>query len=1305
MLVRQTICIIVSLVLLACFCMPVQGALAADDGVKSAPMTYATNAQDGMVRVYLSSMGSRTSLNITVSGSYTAEGSRQVSLRSGDKVRIQFDSSSGNIAMVYGGTTYSMGRSMSFRRHQSEGKNGLRIAEARMPSNLYPGDLVLVAQKSGSAYKLYPIVHVYMEDYLTGVVPYEMGNGAPLEALKAQAVAARTYTLARMISRDKQLYDVVDTTNDQVYFGNSDATANCTAAVNATRGIVLMNGGELTGTYYTASNGGQTESAANLWGAKNMGYLMVKDDPFDRMNTASSTKTCVVYADHASARQPAALRRLISQKAESVIGSGAQVLTIDGITPHTAKYASPSRLYTKMDFQVTARLNGQKKQATLTFDIFSELEGALGMSINNSRNELWSVERSGDTFVITAARFGHGVGMSQRGAMKMGELGYTYDMILGFYYEGSIRVQCTFVNAILSPSGSVIKDTDTPAEITQSGDTAVVQLSSIDRRVGIMSSPSASGRVLTSLIHGSMVTVLARGESWTLVRLGDIVGYTPTECLRFGSNPPSSSHERASTVAGWARVQCSGKLNLRAQPTAEAEVRSMIPSGEVLSVFSVGDRWAHVQYGATSGYCSVDFLQMLDVYPYAVTLGGSMIATVKTESQSGVVNLRASASTTAEILATLRNGEQVTVLQSDGSWCRVQYGQQKGYIRADLISGGTVQAAPTETARPETAPVLPGTEQEAIVQTPSGTLNLREQPSDTSRVLTRLPRGESVVVTSRGEKWSAVRYGSQTGYVQTAYLRFMDDDAQGIRPIGWATVVTTRGSLNLRSQARAGSKVLMQIPQNARVAVLGVSGSWSQVLYAETTGYVLSSYLRMDSAVTPAPTTQSATWATVVTSDGSLNLRATPSSKGRKLTTIPQGTRLAIQKVEGQWALTSYQGAVGYVMTQYLTFDAQTTPDAERGASAWVASNLERGVRVRALPSTSAEIIMTLPASEPVLVIRYGDEWCSVQCGNLTGYIMTSFLTWEEPPQQPMVAWVSNAVNNGVHMRKLASDRSDILVTLMANEPVTVLHYGDEWSKVQWNNLVGYMMTQFLTFNPSSAQATLPAPTGEATVHDVAWVIDGLTSGLRLRAKASSKGEVLALLDSGTQLMVINRGSTWTQVRWNSLDGYVKTSYLRFEPEQTEAAESAVRIVRTDSGGLNLRLKPDRQSSVLAVLPQGSEVTLLEERNGWCKVTAQGKTGYVMSQYLALPGSGGGAPPSSGATYDPTLREVWGVLALVNMTTHMPLYTWCDESAPMLGYVPRGATVEVLEAGDTWSMMMYGGVSGYCLTSSLAWIN
>ena len=117
-----------------------------------------------------------------------------------------------------------------------------------------------------------------------------MSDSFPLEALKAQAVCARTYALSHLNA--SRAYDVVDTTNDQVFKGVDSSTKNAARAVQETAGIVGMYNGKLAECFYSASNGGQTELVENVWsGSGDYGYYAMVDDPYDLENPQSIVRT------------------------------------------------------------------------------------------------------------------------------------------------------------------------------------------------------------------------------------------------------------------------------------------------------------------------------------------------------------------------------------------------------------------------------------------------------------------------------------------------------------------------------------------------------------------------------------------------------------------------------------------------------------------------------------------------------------------------------------------------------------------------------------------------------------------------------------------------------------------------------------------------------------------------------------------------------------------------------------------------------------------------------------------------------
>ena len=141
-----------------------------------------------------------------------------------------------------------------------------------------------------------------------------MSNSFPLEALKAQTVAARTYALRKRGSGGD--YDVVDTTNDQIFKGYLSGYGNAEKAVEETYGVCGFFGGRLAQCYYAASNGGQTELPETVWrGSGALGYYAVADDPCDVENPASVVKSVTLQKSYANEERdvaPYGLRNLLA---------------------------------------------------------------------------------------------------------------------------------------------------------------------------------------------------------------------------------------------------------------------------------------------------------------------------------------------------------------------------------------------------------------------------------------------------------------------------------------------------------------------------------------------------------------------------------------------------------------------------------------------------------------------------------------------------------------------------------------------------------------------------------------------------------------------------------------------------------------------------------------------------------------------------------------------------------------------------------------------------------------------------------
>ncbi len=452
---------------------PTPGASAEAAEPTPAP-SAAPSPRSDTLRVYLKSLGAVSTLRLTLQGDYTVGEGTGFRFDSGTKLTMT--AQGGSVWMRLDGLTVNLGASVTLERHASDGPSGLYI-DGSAKGGLYQGALTLRANGDW----LEAVLLIDIEDYLKGVVPYEMNDAFPAEALKAQAVAARTYALWRRAARVGAGYDVVDTPADQVFYGWSDDNPNAAAAVDATRGVSGTYHGAYAATYYTATNGGQTALAGDILGAKeNDGYLDVREDPYDLENPMSPIKTLAIERDFLDAPQPLidALRAAAAPAMEDLgcsadpedisplwlvsaevmdpmHGTGSlQYRTVRLRYTVSARAMEPAYAEPTAEQLVRAAVTGaayEREQIgmapgayvaldetfTCDLDVYDDLKDQLGLGLSGIDCELCSVIEEEDIVVIQLKRYGHGVGMSQRGAQRMaGHHGMTYDQILSFYYPG-----------------------------------------------------------------------------------------------------------------------------------------------------------------------------------------------------------------------------------------------------------------------------------------------------------------------------------------------------------------------------------------------------------------------------------------------------------------------------------------------------------------------------------------------------------------------------------------------------------------------------------------------------------------------------------------------------------------------------------------------------------------------------------------------------------------------------------------------------------------------------------------------------
>ena len=261
--------------------------------------------------------------------------------------------------------------------------------------------------------KLLIVNNVTLRQYLKGVIPAEVYPSWPLETLKAQAVAARTYALyqvreARRKKKNKQ-YDIDDTVMYQAYLGTNREHPSTSKAVEETENISLTDDeGKDIIAYFSADSGGYTETAINVWQGSDLSYTPSKPEVYDLTLVKSEWSVDFSLAEIEA--------RLLKRK---IISQDFKLAQFE-----IAKYTISGRIKKV----ILTSLDG--RQLNVHGESFR-----YGLSL---RSSLFIINQSDDgRFHLDGRGHGHGVGMNQFGAKVLAkEMGWDFKQILSFYYEG-----------------------------------------------------------------------------------------------------------------------------------------------------------------------------------------------------------------------------------------------------------------------------------------------------------------------------------------------------------------------------------------------------------------------------------------------------------------------------------------------------------------------------------------------------------------------------------------------------------------------------------------------------------------------------------------------------------------------------------------------------------------------------------------------------------------------------------------------------------------------------------------------------
>ena len=1119
------------------------------------------------VRVRLSNANDGT-LNITLNGLYSiASTGKQIS------GAVQIRSNSGKLQIIDKKTNvqlYNGGGFRILRAADQKGKSGLiRMYNAVHGWRNYLGDLDISLTKDG---KFYVVNYLPIEHYLYGVVAYEMSNGFPLEALKAQAVAARGYVAGRIGSYSQ--FDLGDTPSDQVYKGFDPANKKVIQAVNETKGRILTYKGRVILPYYGASNGGQTELTSNVW-SNDMAYCVMKDDPYDLKNPSSMSQK-IFFPETVSDETPinsklaAYLKTVaapeIKKKGYSTFADQIEILGVTDLKATNSKYDSPSRSYTKAKATLRLRvmksgssregievtgtqkgtqpekpvfkptgtnsatggplyvdqngrtcdadtmawyleiyeaelaewkegnvslsesgsgMSGQTEEisVSVTFTIYDLKDKAKGYRLfNNDNLRMYWSEKTKNGYNLVNVRFGHGVGMSQRGAQQMANEGLTYEDILDFYFEPCELETFSYKTPGLNEiSSTAIEETKGLAsEADALADENETAPDALDRPEDVESTPGVegvtSGKVniydhteaktaSATLPANTTVNVLAQNDDWILVcsKTGTI-GITKVEGIL------------VENVQGRMRKA----TNILSEASGGSTLGAVKKNAEVV-IYERLDKHYHIATNdGWEGYVPVSSVQIVVDEPVAY------LDKAKRYGEAKKTAAVYTAKDKTKKAYTVPGGGVfvVSAKTAAGDMYSIVYNGRKGYIAAadmQLLAKNTNHPNPKLMI----ANYFPPQEKVGAQAADAISESLHvEQMDKLEKDVQILREFSDVAVDSQTDESASATASLQEPEKEDKRKLYLADPKESMPEKGEKeayAAVAVHGKIvgqtvNLRQTASTGSKIIRQLENGSEVTVLGQSGEFFKIRDSRgNEGYVATSFVDVEMERTG-----------LISADG-VNLRSQATSGSSIVEQLRKGDTVEVLGSSGSYfQVKTRAGNTGYISDQYCKLGAATIPTISGGtASAGTAKTtttnnkkavasgtISKDVNFRKAASTNAEIIEKIPGGTRVNIISKRNNFYRISYNGNTGYVAMSFIptsTLKKPVSGNGTTTVSSSNSNS---NKKAVVRTSVNVrteagtkigALEKNDIVNVLGSLGNRYKISKGDLVGYVEDQYLS--------------------------------------------------------------------------------------------------------------------------------------------------------------------------------------------------------------------------------------------------
>lgn len=451
----------------------------------------------------------------------------------------------------------------------------------------------------------------------------------------------------------------------------------------------------------------------------------------------------------------------------------------------------------------------------------------------------------------------------------------------------------------------------------------------------------------------------------------------------------------------------------------------------------------------------------------------------------------------------------------------------------------------------------------------------------------------------------------------------------------YATVAVSDGSYGvLYSEATTSSAPHGSFQNGTSVKIYSRGSDWSLVEVSGLTGYMQTRYLYFGGGVTAPPSGNIYESIVLPTGYSAAPFYAEARESSTRLGSLGNNTSVRILRQASDWYQVEVNGVAGYIQAKFF----KSSGNGTSGLSYMYVKPLSgvSTVPLYLMADTTSSVLGSFTAGTRVQLVTQTGSWSMVDVGNYRGYMQTAYLsssnpTITAPPSTTGYAVVSNQnPNDKLNLRSRATTASSSLGRYKNGTSVRIIEYGAEWCHVEVSGQTGYMATRYLsvTKTPTLApgQTATPAPSGGS---GTLAVVNNKNPRdmLNLRASASASSASIGRYAQGTQVKVLEKGSTWCRVEVGGKTGYMITSNLSFlqTPIVTPtpgplptATPVGMRKAIVTARTIHLYAFPSTASISLQTFNNGTSVDIVSYGSQWCQVEIKGQQGYVLTKNIAL---------------------------------------------------------------------------------------